>query len=531
MISVNKINDIKKIINKYEKITYRIINNTLSKNLILLSGKSNNLKSLLDELNNDNLKKYIQEIIIENDEIDVDFIENIKDICDENSVIHRNISYINWSDRSEEKYDLSDKKFYNIISGYSFKGGMGRSKTLAYLAYFYALSGKKIVALDCDFEAPGLANTFFEKQEREQKSGILDYFVDLNIDSELSLDNYYLKEDNLYIFPSGIDYDIENYINKISKIDFNSTSYFNKIIKLLDNINQQIKPDLIFIDLRAGINESNGIILKKLSNMNLMFFNGEEQNKSGLQVVLSAFKNPENKPIIMNSTIRYQFPEERENREKILIKYLLKENMSEIKNITPVKYKSEMLESSIENFKKFVIKEKNSVRIEKDNKPYSGQFSMDDDIQIESYISGVITKIDDKFLDKKYILSKLETHFSGNLNLPNTLDYKEFIMNEVKECLSEEELFKVHLLGIENKNDFYEIMLGRKNKDKPLKLKREYIKNNNVIEFMKSVIKIEIGLAVVLNDYGTVMENKHLFILTSNGNKYKRYWNDISLSI
>jgi len=183
MIITEKIVKIKEYLEENKNIEYRIINNTLGKNLILINGE--NTKTVSKNLLKD-YEEYIQEIIIEAQEEDNFIINEIKKICPKNSVVHRNISYLNW-------YREVDIKFHNIIAGYSFKGGMGRSTSLAYLAYLYKLLGKKVAVLDCDFEAPGIASMFFSKKEREEKSGILDYFVDLNISEKLNLDDYCLQ--------------------------------------------------------------------------------------------------------------------------------------------------------------------------------------------------------------------------------------------------------------------------------------------------------------------------------------------------
>lgn len=379
MILTQKIIAIKKCLEENTEIEYRIINNTLGKNLILISGKNTEAisKQLLEDYG-----KYIQEIIIEEKEEDTFIIKEIKKICPTNSVVHRNVSYVNWN----REVDI---KFKNIIAGYSFKGGMGRSSSLAYLAYLYKLLGKKVAVLDCDFEAPGIASMFFNKEKREKKSGILDYFVDLNITENLDLADYSLQEDSLYLFPSGIDYNIENYMNKISKTDFNSIDYTNKFTKLLTQINTVIKPDLIFIDLRAGINESNGLILKYLSNTNLMFFNSEEQNEDGLRVILNLFDNLDNS-FIMNSTIRYPLPTDRDRKEKELKVFLL-ENFKLLneKNIIHVEHEAKILEGNIEEFKKFTDEEKNSY--------YIGN---------KTYLKKIIGNINEKYFNEKDVDEK-----------------------------------------------------------------------------------------------------------------------------
>ncbi|HAV6207551.1 TPA: ParA family protein, partial [Acinetobacter baumannii] len=52
----------------------------------------------------------------------------------------------------------------NVITFYSYKGGVGRTTSLALLARYYSETGKKVFIIDCDFEAPGLLNFFSVKQ-------------------------------------------------------------------------------------------------------------------------------------------------------------------------------------------------------------------------------------------------------------------------------------------------------------------------------------------------------------------------------
>ena len=403
MLVTKQIINIEKYLKKYENIEYRIINNTVSKNMILLNSLDIKILEEVSKELLENFGQFIQEVILEPNEAKDDFIiQEIKRICNKNSVAHRNISYINWTRKSKTK------KFKNVIAGYSFKGGMGRSTTLAYLSYFYYLLGKKIVVLDCDFEAPGIASIFFNKEKREQKAGVLDYFIDLNIEDKPQLNNYFLQSEvsdrsgNLYLFPSGIDFDIDNYLNKISKIDFNSTTYTNSFTKLLNHINELLKPDLIFIDLRAGINESNGLILKNISNTNLLFFNNEAQNEDGLRVISSLFNNSQNS-YIMNSTIRFYNPEIKKLKEEQLTNFLTKklnfkefidiedgEDSYQEKRIIPIPHNSSMLENSyINEYQQFVKKE------------YKSYITSS-----EAYIKDVIEIINRNYFNREKIYTK-----------------------------------------------------------------------------------------------------------------------------
>jgi tetratricopeptide (TPR) repeat protein len=59
-----------------------------------------------------------------------------------------------------------------IITFYSFKGGVGRSMAVANVATILAQHGKKVLVLDFDFEAPGLHRYFLRPATSEHKSKI-----------------------------------------------------------------------------------------------------------------------------------------------------------------------------------------------------------------------------------------------------------------------------------------------------------------------------------------------------------------------
>ena len=440
MLVSQNIQRIKQLLESYKTVEFRIVNNTIGKNLILLSEKNS---SLIEDLNSQH-KHSIQEIVIETEE-DEFFVNEIKNICPSNSTVHRNISYLNWNRKKTTK--IID----NVVAGYSFKGGMGRSSTLAYLAYFYYLLGKKIVVLDCDFEAPGIASMFFDKQSRSQKSGVLDYLIDLNIEDEPRLDNYFLQSEvsnnsgNLYLFPSGINYEIENYINKISKIDFNSDTYTQNFNKLLSHINTTLKPDIIFIDLRAGINESNGLVLNQISRNNLLFFNSEEQNEDGLRVVLDQLDD-KSKNLIMNSTIRFSNSEIKEIKESNFKEFIRKNfNYITKDNIFSVPFNTVMLENKIPEFRRFmeteldVFKAKGNIYLESIVQRLSKDFSLQPPPK-HTEAKSVNTPELNSILDK---LVRVFSRLTGTEQFKNEDDSKYFYPKEDLSKIVNEQIFLI----------------------------------------------------------------------------------------
>ncbi|MBG9999560.1 AAA family ATPase [Pseudoalteromonas sp. NSLLW24] len=513
---LNIIKKIQECIQKYPDINYRIINNTIGKNVILLSL---NDKNLINELKK-SFSKHIQEIIIETDE-DEFLINEIKSICNENQIVHRNVSYIKWHRKA------TVKSFDNVIAGYSFKGGMGRSSTIAYLSYYYYLIGKKVAVLDCDFEAPGIASMFFERSERNGKSGILDYLVDLNMEDEPKLNDYFIQSEvsnssgNLYIFPSGINSDTTSYIDKISKIDFNSTNYSNSFIKLLKHINSTLKPDVIFIDLRAGINESNGLVLNDISGTNLLFFNSEEQNEDGLNVVLNSIGNYENN-FIMNSTIRFSSSDVRSIKEKALSNYLSDNFKAFSKDhIIPIPFHPILLESNIDDFKNFVSTQFEISKAKKDTYLSSLINVIGDRLNLKNNGLSLIKKndevIDEVNLDP--IFKKLENVFSrltGTEQFKNDDDSKFFYLKEDLSKIVNEQIFLILGAKGSGKSTLFEMFT----KPHQAILKKLNTKNNSYIAGFSKPI---------LND----LTQDHLsLILQKSVNKIldiKRFWKCLTL--
>src|SRR5580658_4281470 len=73
-----------------------------------------------------------------------------------------------------------------IITFYSFKGGTGRSMTLANVAWLLASAGKRVLAIDWDLEAPGLYRyfrPFLLDPDLSNSDGIIDFVTDYSTEA------------------------------------------------------------------------------------------------------------------------------------------------------------------------------------------------------------------------------------------------------------------------------------------------------------------------------------------------------------
>lgn len=217
-----------------------------------------------------------------------------------------------------------------IVTFYSYKGGMGRSTHLALTATYLARKhSKKIVIIDCDFEAPGFTNFFLEEPNaRNYKDGLIEYFSDKQFDDSIYLNQYswevskeFSGNGEIRIIPAGnlspeSEFDnnqffhtpIENYLEGLSRFDLSSTDYIVKQFEsLINDVNEQFKPDAIFIDSRTGFTDVFGITALQLSSQVVGFFNNSVQTEPGLfqfiNSIQEVLKSKDNYsiPIIINA--------------------------------------------------------------------------------------------------------------------------------------------------------------------------------------------------------------------------------------
>ncbi|MGS0467890.1 P-loop NTPase [Cobetia marina] len=66
------------------------------------------------------------------------------------------------------------------VTFYSLRGGVGRSTSLAHTARLLASQGKKVVCLDMDLEAPGLAALFNVEASVERGMGVVELLMQLD---------------------------------------------------------------------------------------------------------------------------------------------------------------------------------------------------------------------------------------------------------------------------------------------------------------------------------------------------------------
>jgi cellulose biosynthesis protein BcsQ len=189
------------------------------------------------------------------------------------------------------------------VTFYSFKGGVGRTTALTHVAWILAMRGHKVVAVDLDLEAPGLSTAFNLKPQ--PKYGIVDYFYERSylpegINPEISITQIFgeVKISNatgrLFVVPAGsLNLD---YVSKVD--DLHATTVIDGDQSLWSifkrEIYEQLKPDILLIDSRTGINQWGALSLIQAADEAIIFLFPNEQNKQGIEVLLQSLQGLKN---------------------------------------------------------------------------------------------------------------------------------------------------------------------------------------------------------------------------------------------
>jgi MinD-like ATPase involved in chromosome partitioning or flagellar assembly len=222
-----------------------------------------------------------------------------------------------------------DNKPFPIITFYSYKGGVGRSTTLAsYAAHLAYNESKKVLILDCDFEAPGFSNFFDITYEKAvKKGGVIEYLINRSYSDEpielndyiIEVDKEYTNQGSIYVMPAGnlsdscIDDDekygihLDHFLEGLARVDLSGSEIIIKqFFQLFNDIeNSQFKPDILLIDSRTGFNDIFGLTAFNFSDIVLGFFGNSNQTKPGLQYFIDAATRIKQKynVILINSII------------------------------------------------------------------------------------------------------------------------------------------------------------------------------------------------------------------------------------
>lgn len=183
----------------------------------------------------------------------------------------------------------------NVLTFFSYKGGVGRTTSLALTAAYLSRKGKKVFVIDCDFEAPGLINFFNTSQTENCKNGLVEYLNDREFIKDCNIEDYVYDVEKSYsgsgvinLMPAGnilhSSDDLTSYLEGLAKIDLQGQGLVKILDSLINDINNKYSPDVILIDSRTGFNNTFGA-LAQVSKTVIVLAGDDAQNQPGIEYV------------------------------------------------------------------------------------------------------------------------------------------------------------------------------------------------------------------------------------------------------
>src|SRR5690349_3779713 len=172
-----------------------------------------------------------------------------------------------------------------VLTFYSFKGGVGRSFTLANVAVLLARWGHRVLAIDWDLEAPGLHHYFVKQAASPPKAGVVELVQDLAADRVKAIADYVTALE--FDEPGTVDLiaagrQDERYSAAVQTIDW-AELYERGFAECLERCRAEwtANYDFVLIDSRTGISDIAGICTAQLPDRLVVVFTANDQSVGG----------------------------------------------------------------------------------------------------------------------------------------------------------------------------------------------------------------------------------------------------------
>ena len=181
-----------------------------------------------------------------------------------------------------------------VVTFYSFKGGVGRTMAMVNTAFALAGSGRSVMLIDFDLEAPGLT-TFDRLRPDRPRPGIVE-FVSRYLDTGSAARARWMSFQSprpegipgkVWVLPAGKeDVSYRRLLPQINWIDLYGTKDgFMLFEDMKYQIESKYHPDYVLVDSRTGHSDIEGVCTRQLPDAVVILFFPNEQNLAGLESV------------------------------------------------------------------------------------------------------------------------------------------------------------------------------------------------------------------------------------------------------
>jgi CobQ/CobB/MinD/ParA family nucleotide binding protein len=172
-----------------------------------------------------------------------------------------------------------------VVTFYSFKGGVGRSFTLANVAMLLARWGHRVLTIDWDLEAPGLHEYFSELLPHPPRTGIVDLVGDFRTTRGVQPASHYVtrltaKDGTVDLVAAGLKND--DYARRVQAINWVQL-YKDGFADVLEHLRHDWVRDydFVLIDSRTGWADVASICTAHLPDRLVLLFTANEQSIGG----------------------------------------------------------------------------------------------------------------------------------------------------------------------------------------------------------------------------------------------------------
>lgn len=193
-----------------------------------------------------------------------------------------------WSTRG---HAFGEKQGPPIVLFASFKGGLGRTTTLAAFAIQRARKGERVAVIDFDLDAPGVGTLLAADEAGTTAAwGVVDYLLE-RPHGEVPLGDYTHRcarepvtgEGVIFVIPAGrLD---REFLTKLSRVDLEvyTPDQVHPLGLLLDQVRAELDPHWILVDSRAGFSPAAGLLLSGFGHLHVLFGTTNEQSLRGIE--------------------------------------------------------------------------------------------------------------------------------------------------------------------------------------------------------------------------------------------------------
>lgn len=213
-----------------------------------------------------------------------------------------------------------------ILTFYSYKGGTGRSMSLANIAWILAMNGHRVLMIDWDLEAPGLHRWFgplLEDPELQDSRGVIEFFTDFREGSQIERmrrskdlppdEQWFSRYADLAGLAVGVDFQFPDdgclhlvpagrqtvdYALLVQAFDWHA--FYEKAGGgiFLEAVKKRLRSeyDFILIDSRTGISDTAGICTVQMPDDLVVCFTMNRQSILGARDVCRAAEQQRVKP-------------------------------------------------------------------------------------------------------------------------------------------------------------------------------------------------------------------------------------------